>query len=78
MQALTGGKEQVRAAGSTVRELIADLELSYPGMFDRLCEDDRVKPTIAVVVNGEISTMGVRQKVPADAEVNFLPAISGG
>jgi len=78
MQTLTDGKEQVQAEGSTVRELIADLELLFPGMRERLCEDDRVKPTIAVVVNGEITTMGVRQKVPDDAEVNFLPAISGG
>ena len=80
MQKLTAGRQQIDVQGTTVREIIAELEASYPGMKARLVdeEDDKIKTEIAVAVDGEITREGMRRKVDAASEVHFLPAMSGG
>ena len=78
MRNLTGGKESVTLPGATVREVIDNLENHYPGMKVRLCEEDRLKPGIAVYIDGILTRGSIREKVDADAEIHFLPAISGG
>ena len=80
MQKLTGGVEQVAVSGATVRQIIDELEAAYPGFRARLVneEEDRLRPDVAVAVDGEISNEGMRRKVPESSEVNFLPAMSGG
>jgi molybdopterin converting factor small subunit len=80
MQKLTGGVEQVTVTGATVRQIIDELEAAYPGFRSRLVneEEDRLRPDVAVAVDGEISNEGMRRKVGASSEVNFLPAMSGG
>ena len=78
MQRLTDGKSQVRVEGATVRQIINNLEAEYPGMRERLVEDDRVKPNISVAVDGEVTPLGMLEKVGEDSEVHFLPALGGG
>jgi len=77
-QRFTGGKSQVQAEGATVREVIESLEAAYPGIRERLCEEGRVRPEIAVAVDSEITTEGMRARVGPESEVTFLPAIAGG
>ena len=78
MQSLTGGKQTVEVEGSTVRQVVEALEHSYPGMRDRLVESGRIKPNISVAIDGEVTTLGMLQKVGENSEVHFLPAIGGG
>ena len=80
MQKLTGGAEQVEVTGATVRQIIDELEAAYPGFRARLVneKEDRLRPDIAVAVDGEISNEGMRRKVGESSEVHFLPAMSGG
>ena len=78
MQKLTDGQSQIEVIGKTVRQIIDELEASYPGCKSRLCDDDRLKPGMAVDVDGEVNNEGMRRKVPKDSEVHFLPAIAGG
>ena len=75
---LTGGEAQVTVPGETVRQLIENLENAYPGIEERLCDEDRLRPNIAVVVDGEVSRQRLRHKLEETSEVHFLPAISGG
>jgi sulfur-carrier protein len=75
---LTNGIETVTVEGETVATVVAELEARYPGMADRLCEDGRIRPYIAVSVNGEISHRGLRERLTADSEIHFIPALSGG
>ncbi len=78
MQSLTDGKSQVRVEGATVRQIINNLESEYPGVRARLVEDDRVKPNISVAVDGEVTPLGMLERVGEDSEVHFLPALGGG
>ncbi len=75
---LTGGVEIVRVAGATVGEVVTRLESLYPGIEARLCEEGRIRPAIAVAVNGEISRRGLHQRLAAPSEIHFVPALGGG
>lgn len=67
-------------AGASVREVVASLEAQYPGLAERLIDGDadRIRPEIAVAVDGEVSPAGLRQAVGPDSEIQFLPALAGG
>jgi molybdopterin synthase sulfur carrier subunit len=75
---LTQGNASVVVAGSSVREALESLETEYPGVRDRLCEGDKVRPNISVMVDGQISHLKMREKLKEDSEVHFVIAISGG
>mgnify|MGYP001330470501 FL=1 len=78
MQELSNGEQRVNVQGNNVRQVIDNLDAVYPGFKDRLVEDGRVKPNISVAIDGEITPLGMIEKVKEDSEVHFLPAISGG
>ncbi len=78
MRDLTGGKGTIRVSGTTVAEALANLDASHPGVWDRLCQGNEIRPSISVVVEGEESGMGMFQPVQEDSEVHFLPAMAGG
>jgi len=78
MQSLTGGQDKLEIAGSTVRQIVSNLEKAYPGFKERLVDGHRIKPNISVAVDGEVTPMGMLEKVGESSEVHFLPAIGGG
>ena len=75
---LTGGQARVSVPGETVRQVVENLEAKYPGIKARLCEEDRLRRNISVVVDGRASTKKLRQPLDDASEVHFIPAISGG
>ena len=78
MQNLTGGQHKVELQGSTVRQIVESLETSFPGIKERLVENNRIKSNISVAVDGEVTPLGMLEKVGENSEVHFLPAIGGG
>jgi len=78
MRPLSGDRPQLEVAGETVRDVIDNLEAECPGIKARLLVEGRVKPGIAVAVDGVVLTKGLGTKVASDSEVHFVPAISGG
>ena len=75
---LSEGKQTVDITGKTVRQVIDNLELEYPGIRARLMDGDRLRPSITVMVDGVISQEKLRHKLDESSEVHFIPAISGG
>jgi molybdopterin synthase sulfur carrier subunit len=78
MQNLTDGNKKVPVKGSNVRQVIENLDDAYPGIKSRLVDNDRIKLEISVAIDGEISTLGMIDKVSETSEIHFLPAIAGG
>ena len=78
MQKLTDGQTQIEVEGETVRLGVEALEERHPGFKDRIVEDDRIKTEIAIAVDGEVVTAGLRARVGPKSEVHFLPALAGG
>jgi molybdopterin synthase sulfur carrier subunit len=75
---LTAGKETITVGGATVRQIIEEMDRAYPGLKERLCDANGLRPNIAVAVDTQVSRLGLSQPVGATSEVHFLPAVSGG
>jgi molybdopterin converting factor small subunit len=78
LRGYTGGAKEVEATGSTLRDVLADLDRQFPGFrFRVIDEQDRVRPHILIFVGGE-RCEDVAAPVPAGAEVFIAGALSGG
>ena len=78
LRPLAQGAEDVEVAGATVRQVVENLNARFPGIRERLCSDGELQPGLAVAVDGQISSLGLLQKVQPESEVHFLPAVGGG
>lgn len=78
LRELTGGQASVEAEGATVRQVIENLERTCPGIGERLLDAGRLRPNISVAVDGEVSPMGLLERVSPSSEVHFIAAIKGG
>jgi molybdopterin synthase sulfur carrier subunit len=76
----TGGEKQVKAEGSTLQEVISDLEANHPGIKDRLVTDGALHRFVNVYVNDEDVRFagGLDAQVPDGGTVTILPAVAGG
>ena|SRR6185436_6200947 len=75
---LTQGQQSVSVTGNTVRAAINQLELQFPGIRDRLCEGDKIRPNISVLVDGHVTPLKIRERLQETSEVHFVVRISGG
>ena len=75
---LTGGEENATVSGETVQQAIENLDGRYPGIKERLCEERRLRASIAVIVDGVASRQRLRHRLTETSEIHFVPAISGG
>jgi len=78
LRELTNGESSLIVEGDTVQDVIETLESLYPGLKERLCDGERLRPSISVVVDGQVSTLKLRHRLEASSEVHFVIAISGG
>ncbi|MEA3335202.1 MAG: ubiquitin-like small modifier protein 1 [Chloroflexota bacterium] len=78
---LTGGQSKVNASGNTVSAVIENLESTYPGMGEKLLDENgEIKRFINVFVDGnEIRTIdGADTPVGDHDEITIVPAMAGG
>ena len=78
LRELTQGNTSVVVSGSSVREAVESLDAKYPGVKDRLCEGDKIRPNISVIVDGHTSHLKMRERLEEESEVHFVTAIRGG
>lgn len=72
------GVAEVEANGSTMAELLADLERQFPGIrFRMIDEQERMRAHMRFFVNGEQSFDLAHPLRPSDA-VQIVQALSGG
>jgi molybdopterin converting factor small subunit len=71
----------IEGSPATVSEALAMLWKDYPGLRDRIVDEQgAVRQHINIFVGDEAIRFadGLATKVPADAEVLIVPAVSGG
>jgi molybdopterin synthase sulfur carrier subunit len=78
LQAMTGGVKQVELEAENVRQVVDGLDQLFPGMRDRLVMEGRIRPNLAIAIDGEVARMGLLEQVGDLSEVHFVPAIGGG
>jgi sulfur-carrier protein len=77
----TGGERDVDAQGTTLRELLDDLETRYPGITKMVLTDDgALHRFVNVYVNDEdVRYLGsLETEVRPGDTVSILPAVAGG
>jgi sulfur-carrier protein len=75
---LTNGQSVLSVEGQTVRQVIDNLDRLYPGIKEGLCDDDRLRLSISIVVDGQTSNLKLRHRLQESSEVHFVISISGG
>jgi sulfur-carrier protein len=75
---LTGGARQQKTSGTTVREVIDQLDKIYPGIRDRLLQGEQLRSGLAVFVDGLVRREGLDFEVSDQSEIYFIPAVAGG
>jgi molybdopterin synthase sulfur carrier subunit len=81
LRKLTQNQEVVEAEGSTIRELINSLENHYPGLKERICdEQDHIRRFVNIFLNDEDVRFLKESETPVKSgdEVSIVPAIAGG
>jgi len=78
LRSYTGGAASVAAAGTTLREVLADLERRFPGIrFRMIDEQDGIRRHIRLFINTE-EAKDLSQAVRPGDTVHLICALSGG
>ncbi|GAB3707372.1 MoaD family protein [Nocardiopsis oceani] len=77
---LTDDAKVVEGSGSTISELITDLDSRHPGIAERLVEGGKLRRFINVYLNDEdVRFVGGLEAELSDGDnVTVLPAVAGG
>ena len=78
MRETPGFTGTVEVEGKNIRTVIANLEIQFPGISEVLIYEDDIMPGLSVIIDGNIGSIGVLEKVNVNSEVHFLPALGGG
>ena len=80
LRTYTGGEKAVEGKGSTLAELIDDLDGRYTGIRERLVDDKGLRRFVNVYLNDEDVRFlgGLGTEVNDGDSVTILPAVAGG
>lgn len=81
LRKLTGNQSEIEIDGETVESLIGNMEASYPGIKDRICDESgKVRRFINIYINEEDIRFldGTGTTVKTGDRIAIVPAIAGG
>jgi sulfur-carrier protein len=80
LRSYTDGAKQVEGSGSTLDELLNDLDSKYRGLRDRLIDAGSLRRFVNVYLNDEDVRFlaGLQTTVKDGDTVTVLPAVAGG
>jgi molybdopterin synthase sulfur carrier subunit len=80
LRSLTGGQDEVKIEGATVRDVVENLEKAHPGIKDRLLDEKGVRRFVNIYANDEDIRFLENLATPLkDGDsVSIVPAIAGG
>jgi molybdopterin converting factor small subunit len=75
-----GGERTVSAEGSTLRELILNVDQRHPGFASQLLQDGSQRQFVNIYVNDEDVRylQGLETPVAEGDVISILPAVAGG
>jgi molybdopterin converting factor small subunit len=80
LRTYTGGAKVVEGSGSTLGELIKNLDAAHVGIGDRLLDGEALRRFVNVYLNDEdVRFLGGLETPVSDGDtVTVLPAVAGG
>ena len=80
LRRLTGGQSTVEAEGKTVSEVLLDLDSKYPGIREKLFDEEDLRRFINIYLNdADIRFLNGENTVVKEGDhLSIIPAIAGG
>lgn len=81
LRRLTQNLAEVETDGADIETIIENLDANYPGMKERICDDDgNIRRFVNIYLNDEDIRFldGKATSVEDGAEISIIPAIAGG
>lgn len=81
LRKLTNNVDTVFVDGSTISEVVENLDLGYPGIKDRICnEHGAIRTFVNVYLNNEDIRFkaGFSTEIKDTDEISIVPAVAGG
>jgi molybdopterin synthase sulfur carrier subunit len=81
LRKLTGDQELVTVDGATISDILTNLDKTFPGLGDRLCDEQgNVRRFVNIFVNDEDIRFLEEKATPVKDtdEISIVPAIAGG
>jgi sulfur-carrier protein len=81
LRSYTGGESEVTAAGSTLAEVLDDLDANYAGIKGRILDDNgELRRFVNVYVgNDDVRFLdNLDTSTPDGAQISVIPAVAGG
>jgi sulfur-carrier protein len=81
LRPVSGGASQVSVSGTTLSEVLANLEVAHPGFRDRLMDESGAlrKFVNVFVADDDVRFLdGLNTAVPDGETVSIIPAVAGG
>ena len=81
LRKLTNNETSVDAVGKTIEQIVESLDSTYPGMRERLIDDNGdLRHFVNIYLNGEDIRYidGLKSLVSDNDELSIVPAVAGG
>ena len=81
LRRITNGQDKVNVEGATINEIVGSLESEFPGIKERLCDEQGdLRNFVNVYVNGEDVRFlqGIETATKEGDEISIVPAVAGG
>ena len=81
LRRMTNGQDKVQVESVNLAAMVDDLEGSYPGMKDRLLDENgELRYFVNIYLNGEDVRFldGLETSMSSGDEVSIVPAVAGG
>ena len=81
LRTFTSGAGEVTAEGSTLREVLDNLETSFPGIRDRIVDEQGALRRFVNVYVGDDDVRfigGLDAEIADGARISIIPAVAGG
>ena len=81
LRKVTNGEDKASVDAGTMVEIVKSLEVQFPGLKARICDDDgELRSFVNVYINGEDVRFldGMNSSVSSGDEVSIVPAVAGG
>ena len=80
LRTYTDGEKSVKGDGSTLNELLADLDTRHAGLRDRVVDGGELRRFVNVYLNDEDVRFlkGIATELNDGDSVTILPAVAGG
>ena len=81
LRTFTQGQGEVTAEGATLREVLDSLETSFPGIRDRILDEQGALRRFVNVYVGDDDVRfigGLDAEIPDGTRISIIPAVAGG